>query len=90
MKTFDDVWVGLAIPGEFDAMDQCDQARWRSVLEQAFEEGRSAGAHILASERERCASIADSMRIEGPLPDSEESAQDFCARYIADEIRGKP
>jgi len=38
-------------------------------------------------ERERCAAIADSMRIKGAFPDTEESAQNWCAQYIAELIR---
>ena len=37
--TFDEVWKTLPIPGEYDAMDACDQGRWRGVLEVAFEAG---------------------------------------------------
>ena len=43
-QTFDAVWPSLVIPGEFDGMDQCDQSRWRGVLEQAFNLGRAAQA----------------------------------------------
>lgn len=39
--TFDDLWIELPIPGEFDAMDACDQQRWRGVIEDAFEAGAS-------------------------------------------------
>ena len=39
--TFDDLWPALAMPGEFDAMDQCDQQRWRGVLQQAFDAGQT-------------------------------------------------
>ena len=35
--TFDELWPTLVIPGEFDAMDECDQQRWRGVLQQAYE-----------------------------------------------------
>lgn len=38
--TFDELWPILVIPGEFDAMDQCDQQQWRAVLQQAYEAGR--------------------------------------------------
>ena len=39
--TFDELWPVLGIPGEFDAMDQCDQMRWRGVLQQAFDAGQA-------------------------------------------------
>lgn len=50
--TFDDLWVTLPLPAEFDAMDACDQARWRCVLEMAFEAGGTQ-AQAVAAERER-------------------------------------
>jgi len=31
------VWPLLPIPGEFDAMDACDQSRWRGVVRLAIE-----------------------------------------------------
>ena len=34
--TFDDLWKTLPLPGEYDAMDACDQGRWRMVVEVAF------------------------------------------------------
>lgn len=41
---FDDqVWPLVAIPGEFDAMDACDQQRWRAAVRQAFEIGYRSG-----------------------------------------------
>ena len=40
--TFDDLWLKLPIPGEFDAMDALDQERWRGVIEDAFEAGASS------------------------------------------------
>lgn len=54
--TFDDLWPTLVIPGEFDAMDDCDQRRWRGVLQQAFDAG-------IADERERCAVIAETLKV---------------------------
>ena len=39
--TIDELWPVLGIPGEFDAMDQCDQMRWRGVLQQAFDAGQA-------------------------------------------------
>lgn len=38
------VWPLLPVPGEFDAMDACDQSRWRSVVRLAIE-------YALAGER---------------------------------------
>lgn len=38
------IWPLLPIPGEFDAMDACDQGRWRSVVRRAIE-------HTLTGER---------------------------------------
>lgn len=38
----DDQWKQLALPGEYDAMDACDQARWRGVIEQAYLDGLEA------------------------------------------------
>lgn len=38
---------------------------------------------------EECAKIADSMRIEGAIPDSAESERNYCAAYVAEEIRAK-
>ncbi len=35
--TFDELWPTLAIPGEYDAMDETDRARWRNVIRHAFE-----------------------------------------------------
>lgn len=40
------IWPLLPIPGEFDAMDACDQSRWRSVVRLAIE-------HTLTGERAR-------------------------------------
>ena len=37
--TFEELWPSLAIPAEYDSMDETDQARWRMVLRQAFEVG---------------------------------------------------
>ena len=33
---FDAVWRSLPIPGEYDAMDDLDKARWRGVVEAAY------------------------------------------------------
>lgn len=35
-QAFDALWPTLPIPGEFDAMDACDRARWRGAIEAAF------------------------------------------------------
>lgn len=42
--TFDSIWPRLMIPGEFDSMDECDQLRWKSVLQQAYDMGRDEAA----------------------------------------------
>ena len=42
--TFDELWPTLAIPGEYDAMDETDRARWRNVIRCAFEAG-AEGKH---------------------------------------------
>lgn len=42
MMTFNDVWKTLPIPGEYDAMDDCDKARWRGVIESAYNIGTTA------------------------------------------------
>lgn len=46
---------------------------------------REIEAAVLA-ERMRCAALARVWFIEDPMPDSEESAQDFAARQIEDGI----
>ena len=50
--TFDELWTSLPIPGEYDAMDQCDKGRWRDVIERAFDAA-------VAAERERCAKLVE-------------------------------
>jgi hypothetical protein len=40
--TFDELWKTLPIPGEFDAMDQFDQQRWRGVIEAVFNAARES------------------------------------------------
>ena len=55
---FERLWPMLAIPGEYDAMDETDQGRWRNVIRQAFEAGRR-------EEREACAKVCDG--ISAPL-----------------------
>ena len=52
--TFDELWPTLAIPGEYDAMDECDKARWRNVIRCAFEVGYTSQIifwHTVADER---------------------------------------
>lgn len=41
--TFDDIWPTLPIPGEYDIMDECDQQRWRWVLNIAYMRGYESG-----------------------------------------------
>jgi hypothetical protein len=55
------------------------EAMWREL--------EACVARKVAAERERCAAIADSMKIKGAFPDTEESAQNWCAQYIAELIR---
>ena len=51
-EAFGELWIRLPIPGEFDAMDLCDQNRWRAVIQMAFEAGFKAGhAHPADTER---------------------------------------
>lgn len=38
-EQFDSWWASCTLPGEFDAMDQCDQQRWRGVALDAFMAG---------------------------------------------------
>lgn len=76
-RGFDDVWMTLPIPGEFDAMDQCDQQRWRSVMQQAY----AAGA---LAERERCVLPEPKIPPFGRA-DAEDSGEE--GLYSADELR---
>lgn len=57
-RAFDDIWPTISIPGEFDAMDQCDQQRWRAAVEHAWTAGGDA-------ERERCAKLCDDYQSGG-------------------------
>ncbi len=45
-EAFELVWLTLPVPGEFDAMDVCDQDRWRDVVEAAFLAGRASMAKV--------------------------------------------
>lgn len=45
MKTFEDIFPTLAIPGEFDLMDKCDQCRWYEVMRQLYN-AALASAHV--------------------------------------------
>ena len=45
-EAFELVWLTLPIPGEFDAMDACDQDLWRDVVEAAFLAGRASMAKV--------------------------------------------
>ena len=49
---FEELWARLPIPGEFDAMDECDQNRWRSAVQ-------SAAEIACYAERERCIRLFD-------------------------------
>ena len=41
-SNFDALWPTLPVPGEYDAMDACDQARWRGLCELAYLAGLAA------------------------------------------------
>ena len=45
--TFEALWTTLPIPGEFDAMDACDQERWRGVVRLAFEHSQPANKKLV-------------------------------------------
>lgn len=36
MSAFEKAWPTLCLPGEYDAMDACDQERWKGVTWQAW------------------------------------------------------
>lgn len=42
--TFETIWSRLVIPAEYDSMDECDQARWKMALRQAYKLGRGGVA----------------------------------------------
>jgi hypothetical protein len=61
MKSFDDLWLELPIPGEFDAMDKLDQERWRGVIKDAFDAGAS-----MHDTRTRSQKLADAGYVRRP------------------------
>lgn len=79
--TFEKLWPMLAIPGEYDAMDAVDKARWRNVLRQAFDAARR-------EEREACAKLVDpSGRAGGASTQSDQAYYE--RRKIAAAIRAR-
>lgn len=49
-ELFDQFWSTFPIPGEYDAMDDCDKSRWRGVIEAAFMCGAGATACVPAKQ----------------------------------------
>ena len=42
MTDFEKYWPTACLPGEYDAMDACDQGRWRGVAQAAYQAGRDS------------------------------------------------
>ena len=40
--TFEEYWPTACLPGEYDAMDACDQGRWRGVAQACYQAGRDS------------------------------------------------
>ena len=64
LSPFDVLWPTLFIPGEFDSMDACDQARWRGVIGAAFDAGLSAQASEVEALR---AKVAEWEKLRDPV-----------------------
>lgn len=65
MKTFDDAWPTLPIPGEFDAMDALDQLRWRLAIELAYHLGCTHALEQAQAREDALATAERPLNLEG-------------------------
>ena len=90
--TFEKYWPTACLPGEYDAMDSCDQGRWRGVAQAAYQAGIEAAredltiAYMSGYHKDRDSMRADAVKVCEKWHDSLASEPEMLK--IAEEIRG--